>query len=78
MWCVGELTEEYRERMYDLLDLYARPFRSREPLICLDEKSKQLVKDSRQCLPIRPGTSVRLDYEYVRGSTCNQIGRAHV
>ena len=57
--------------MYDLLDLYARPFRSREPVICLDEKSKQLVRDSRQCLPIRPGTSVRLDYEYVRSGTCN-------
>jgi len=24
MWCIGALTEEYRERMYDLLDLYAR------------------------------------------------------
>jgi len=71
MWCVGQLTEEYRERMYDLLDLYARPFRSREPVICLDEKSKQLVKDSRQSLPIRPGTPLRLDYEYVRGGTCN-------
>ena len=40
MWCVGNLTEEYRERMYDLLDLYARPFRSREPIICLDENAQ--------------------------------------
>ncbi len=71
MWCVGHLTEEYRQRMYDLLDLYARPFRSREPVVCLDEKSKQLLKDSRASLPIRPGTPVRLDYEYVRAGTCN-------
>jgi hypothetical protein len=34
MWCVGSLTEEYRQRMCDLLDLYARPFRSMEPVIC--------------------------------------------
>ena len=47
MWCVGKLTEEYRERMYDLLDLYARPFRRSEPVVCLDEKSKQLLKHSR-------------------------------
>lgn len=71
MWCVGRLTEEYRERMYDLLDLYARPFRSREPVICVDEKSKQMFKDSRPPLPIKPGTPMRQDYEYVRAGTCN-------
>jgi hypothetical protein len=71
MWCVGQLTEQYRARMYDLLELYARPFRSREPVICLDEKSKQLLENSRPCLPIRPGTPLRLDYEYVRAGTCN-------
>jgi len=71
MWCVGRLTEEYRQRMYDLLDLYARPFRPGEPVVCLDEKSKQLLKDTRLPLPIRPGTPVRLDYEYARGGTCN-------
>ena len=57
--------------MYDLLDLYARPFRAKEPVICLDEKSKQLLKDSRAPLPIRPGMPVRQDYEYVRAGTCN-------
>jgi hypothetical protein len=31
MWCIGALTEEYRQRMYDLLDLYARPFHPKEP-----------------------------------------------
>lgn len=71
MWCIGKLTEEYRQRMYDLLDLYARPFRPAEPVVCLDEKSKQLLGDSRAPLPIRPGTPVRRDYEYVRGGTCN-------
>ncbi len=68
MWSVGHLTEEYRQRMYDLLDLYARLFRSREPVVCLDEKSKQLLKDSRAPLPIRPGTPVRLDYASIHPS----------
>lgn len=71
MWCIGSLTQEYRQRMYDLLDLYARPLRPREPVVCLDEKSKQLLKDSRTPLPIKPGTPVRLDYEYVRSGACN-------
>ena len=71
MWCIGALTEEYRERMYDLLDLYARPFRSREPVVCLDEKSKQLLRDTRTPLPIKPGAPAKHDYEYVRAGTCN-------
>lgn len=59
MWCIGKLTEEYRERMYDLLELYARPFQQEEPVIYLDEKSKQLLKNCRAPLPIRPGMPMR-------------------
>jgi hypothetical protein len=71
MWCVGVLTEEYRRRMYDLLDLYARPWRADEPVICIDEKSKQLLRDSRDGLPMAPGMPRRIDYEYVRAGTRN-------
>lgn len=71
MWCVGVLTHEYRQRMYDLLALYARPFRCSEPVICLDEKSTQLLSHSRAPLAIRSGAPRREDYEYVRRGTCN-------
>jgi hypothetical protein len=71
MWCVGVLTEEYRQRMYDLLELYARPWSADEPVICVDEKSKQLLHDSRPGLPMVRGTPERRDYEYVRSGTCN-------
>ena len=71
MWCIGVLTEQYRRRMYDLLDLYARPYREHEPVICIDEKSKQLLRDARTPLPIKPGAPAKYDYEYVREGTCN-------
>jgi hypothetical protein len=71
MWCIGTLTEEYRERMYDLLDLYARPFQAREPVVCLDEKSKQLLRDTREPLPVKTGAPAKHDYEYARAGTCN-------
>jgi DDE superfamily endonuclease len=71
MWCIGTLTEEYRRRMYDVLELYARPYRECEPVICIDEKSKQLIRDSRALLPMKPGAPAKCDYEYVRGGTCN-------
>jgi hypothetical protein len=71
MWCVGQLTEEYVRRMHDLLDLYARPFKRSEPVVCVDEKSTQLLAHSRAPLPMRPGRPLRQDYEYVRGGTAN-------
>jgi DDE superfamily endonuclease len=71
MWCIGQLTEEYRERMYALLALYARPFNAREPVICIDEKSMQLLAHSRAPLPMLPGAASKLDYEYVRKGTSN-------
>ena len=72
MWCIGELTAEYRRRMYELLALYARPYDPREPVICLDEKSKQLLRETRQPLSAKPGgVLLRQDYEYQRAGTCN-------
>jgi hypothetical protein len=57
--------------MYGLLDLYTRPLPPDELLICVDEKSKQLLGHSRTPLPIRPGTPRREDYEYKRHGTRN-------
>jgi len=71
MWCVGVLDAQYRKRMYALLNLYARARRSDEPVVCLDEKSLQLLSHSRAPLPMKPGMPVREDYEYVRRGTCN-------
>ena len=71
MWCIGALTEQYRQRMYHLLALYARPFRRQEPVVCVDEKSKQLLRDTRAPLPMKPGAAAKHDYEYVRAGTCN-------
>ena len=54
-----------------MLDLYARPYRAQQPVVCLDEKSKQLIEESRAPLPMRSGMPARRDYEYVRAGTCN-------
>jgi hypothetical protein len=71
MWCIGQLSSEYRDRMYGLLELYAQPYRKREPVVCIDEKSKQLLKDTRSPMPIKPGVPAKQDYEYKRAGTCN-------
>lgn len=71
MWCIGQITEEYRQRMYALLTLYAQPFDPREPVVCIDEKSLQLRQHSRAPLPMSPGVIAKEDYEYVRKGTSN-------
>ena len=69
--CIGALTEEYRCRMYALLELYARPLARAEPVICIDEKSLQLIGDSRAPLPMTACSPARHDYEYLRHGTTN-------
>lgn len=71
MWCIPKLTPEFKERMEDILTLYAKPYDPKEPVVCQDEKSKQLLADSRPSLPAVPGKSGVQDYEYVRKGTAN-------
>jgi len=71
MWCIGRITAEYRERMYDLLGLYAKPYDGAEPVICVDEKSKQLLEQTRRPVPAAPGRIAKEDYEYKRAGTRN-------
>ncbi len=71
MWCIGALTEDYRCRMYALLELYARPVSRTEPVICIDEKSLQLIGHSRKPLPMTSHRPTKQDYEYERNGTTN-------
>lgn len=71
MWCVGKITAVYRQRMYALLDLYAEEYDPKRPVICTDEKSKQLLENKKDPIPMRAGRSERYDYEYKRNGTRN-------
>ena len=57
--------------MYSLLKLYAKPLRCDELVICIDEKSQQLVGHSRTALPMKPGSPTKQDCEYARKGTVN-------
>jgi transposase len=57
--------------MEDVLDVYTRPYEPRLPQVCMDEVSKQLLRDTRTPLPIRPGQLQRVDYEYEREGVVN-------
>lgn len=51
--------------------MYTRPYDPRRPLVCFDEKSKQLVAEVCRPIAARPGQVERCDYEYVRNGTAN-------
>lgn len=57
--------------MEDVLEVYQRPYDPRRPVVCLDEQSKQLVKETRKPIPAQPGQPGRCDYEYERNGTAN-------
>jgi hypothetical protein len=52
MWCIPELTDDFIERMMDILELYERPYNSKEPVVCFDEKNKQLLAHKRNSIPM--------------------------
>ena len=57
--------------MEDVLEVYTRPYDPSRPQVCMDETSKQMLRDTRAALPMAPGRSRREDYEYERGGVAN-------
>lgn len=84
-WCFPTIGADFVWRMEDVLDLYAEPYDSTRPRVCLDEVPMQLVSETRRPQPVSPGQPVRGDYEYKREGTCNlfilaqsEVGVRHV
>jgi hypothetical protein len=57
--------------MEDVLELYQHPYDPKYPVVNMDEKPLQLIKETRQPLPAKPGKPLRYDYEYERVGTAN-------
>ena len=57
--------------MEDILEVYHRPHDLKRPLVCIDEASKQQVKETRAPLPRKAGKPERYDYEYDRNGVSN-------
>lgn len=71
MWCIQTIDAIFRTCMYDVLDLYEEPYDHNNPIVCLDEKPKQLLGEKRMSIPMTPGRPEKYDYEYVRNGTAN-------
>lgn len=73
MWCIPDLTDEFIERMEEVLNLYERPYDAKEPVVCLDERPTPLHADARPPV-VQRDESVHRDSEYVRHGVANVFG----
>lgn len=72
MWCIPpQANAAFVCAMEDILEIYKRPYDPDKPLVCMDEISKQLTRETRQSIPMECGRPARVDYEYERNGVCN-------
>jgi hypothetical protein len=72
MWCIPpEQNAEFVCAMENVLEVYHRPYDANRPVVCMDETSKQLVKETRVPRPVNPGHAERIDHEDERNGTAN-------
>jgi hypothetical protein len=72
MWCIPpEQDAAFVAAMERVLAVYHRPYNPRYPVVNMDEQPIQLLSESHTPLPMRPGDTKKVDYEYVREGTCN-------
>lgn len=57
--------------MEDVLTVYTRPYNPQRPVVCMDECPKQLPRDTRAPLPLRPKKGMCYDHEYERAGVAN-------
>ena len=62
---------EFVACMEDVLDLYRRLYDPHVPVVCMDERPVQFVKETRSPLPLQRGRPRRVDYEYERAGTAS-------
>ena len=71
-WCIPPKEDgEFVAHMEDILDIYQQPYDPKRPLWCMDEKPYQLLGESREPIPMRPGDIAKIDSEYVRNGTAS-------
>ena len=72
MWCIPpKQNAEFVCAMENVLETYKRPYDPKNPVMCMDETSKQLVAETRTPRAAGPGKPARYDYEYERQGTAN-------
>ncbi len=74
MWCIpAENNAHFVCRMENVLEVYKRSNDPLHPVVCMDETSKQCIKEVRSPIAARPGETERYDAEYERNGVAHLL-----
>ncbi len=68
-WCIPAENAQFVAKMEDVLEVYQRPYSPLNPVVCIDETNKQLIKEHR--IACEPGQPEKVDSEYVRNGVAD-------
>ena len=72
MWCIPpDEDAAFVAQMEQVLQVYARPYDPRNPVVCMDEQPKQLIRKTRAPIVGSTHGQCRVDHEYIREGVCN-------
>lgn len=71
MWCIPPQQDAaFVAQMEQVLQVYARPYDPKRPVVCMDEQPKQLIRETRMPITTAHGEQ-RIDHEYLREGVCD-------
>ncbi len=68
-WCIPKAGAGSVAAMEDIFEVYQRPYDPLCPVVCIDETSKQLIKEER--VPCIPGGPEKVDSVYIRNGVAD-------
>ena len=73
MWCIPKnQNAEFVARMEDVLSVYAKPYDSEYPVVCMDEKPFQLIDERLEPIKMSADNHTeKYDCEYERRGSCS-------
>jgi hypothetical protein len=66
-----EADAEFVAHMEEVLEIYAKPYDPKNPVLCMDEQPVQLIAETRVPIPATREHPQRVDYEYERQGTAS-------
>ena len=69
-WCIGTINSLFIASMEQILQLYARPYDSLQPVICFDERPCFLIGDKVEPLALQSGQVRKEHYGYDKLGSC--------
>lgn len=71
-WLIAPLeNSDFVANMEYVLDVYKKPHNSDYPVVCMDESPKQMIRETRTAIEMKPGQEAKEDFEYERCGVAN-------